>query len=414
MQRWLKMSKYLPEYGWQPIIYTPENPDFDTKDQSLLKDISKETEVVKTKIKEPYRMYRFLTGKKEGSNFGMTKSANPSAMQRLSLWARGNLFIPDPRVMWRRPSVKYLRKYLKENPVDAVVTTGPPQSMHLIGLGLKKAMPELTWIADFRDPWSKFDFLENFNLTEPTLEKYRKMEREVLKFADKVVVVSPSLGHELEEFDHGKKRIVNNGFDQADFPENPRVNFEGKFTIYHAGLINNYRYFPVLWEALSELIVENAEFKNLLQIELVGNVTADIQANLKGFEELFSLINIRPWIAHDELMKEFKNANMLFLLPHQSVNAKGIIPGKVYEYLALKKPILNLGPTDTDVANILRETETGVTLPGKDKQGMKDIILKNFQDYLSKKAFSPDGEKIKQYSRKHLAGKFAKVLEEVV
>ncbi len=413
VQRWLKMSKYLPEFGWQPVIYTPENPDFSTKDESLFKDIHPEVEVVKNKIWEPYRMYRLLTGKKSGGgNFGMTKSDNQGVMQKFSMWVRGNIFVPDPRVTWRKPSILFLKKYLKKHPVDAIVTTGPPQSMHLIGLGLKKSNPKLKWIADFRDPWSKFDFLDNFDLSESAKKKQSDLESEVLNFADRVVTVSPSLGDELVDFDKSKRRIVNNGFDHKDF-ENIASSNTDTFQIYHAGLINAYRYFPNLWKALDELVSENQDFKNKVKVELVGNVAGTIQEKLNSFSKLKNHIRVRSWMAHDELLKEYGKANLLLLLPHQSINAKGIIPGKVYEYLALKKPILNFGPSNTDVAKILEETQTGTTLSGASVDEIKTQLMKVFLDFKSKKTFNPYSEKINQYSRKNLAEKFSTVLEEI-
>ena len=154
VQRWVKFSKYLPEFGWQPVIYTPENPEQLAIDGSLLADIPDCAEVVKTRITEPYEIYRRLTGGKQGAEVNPVNAQHKNWKQRLSLWIRGNCFIPDPRIGWVRPSVRFLVKYLSEHPVDAVVTTGPPQSMHLIGRGLKRALG-LHWIADFRDPWTE-------------------------------------------------------------------------------------------------------------------------------------------------------------------------------------------------------------------------------------------------------------------
>ena len=140
VQRWLKFAKYLPEYNWTPIIYTPENPSYSLQDQSLLEDVSEKLEVIKRPIWEPYDLANIFKNKnsKESLNTGQTNKSSKS--KKVLNWIRGNFFIPDPRKFWVKPSIAFLGKYLEANPVDAVITTGPPHSMHLIGLGLKNCL----------------------------------------------------------------------------------------------------------------------------------------------------------------------------------------------------------------------------------------------------------------------------------
>ena len=166
VQRWVKFAKYLPTEGWQPVIYTPKNPDLASIDESLLEDIPAEAEILKKNICEPYSIYRKLTGSK-----GQIKvEANPgnggkgSFMKKISLWIRGNFFMPDPRCLWIRPSVRFLKKYLKEHPVDVIVSTGPPQSMHLIARKVSLATG-IPWVADFRDPWTKIFYFKHLRLS---------------------------------------------------------------------------------------------------------------------------------------------------------------------------------------------------------------------------------------------------------
>ena len=169
VQRWLKMSKYLPENGWQPVIYTPEDGEFPIIDTSLEKDVCPEAEVVKRPIVEPYTLYKRFVGMRaeEKVKVGFTDESGKQKgwKARLSMWIRGNLFIPDARCWWIRPSVRFLLKYLKDNPVDAIISTGPPHSMHLIALRLKAKLG-LPWIADFRDPWTDIDFYNELRLTQ--------------------------------------------------------------------------------------------------------------------------------------------------------------------------------------------------------------------------------------------------------
>ena len=416
VQRWLKFSKYLPEFAWQPVVYTPENPDFALRDTSLLEDIPAACEVIKRRIWEPYGIYRKLTGGKKGSgiNFGMTKTeGKQSLLSRLSVWVRGNLIVPDPRVFWVRPSVRFLKKYLKQHPVDVIVTTGPPHSMHLIGLGLKKSFPKLKWIADMRDPWATFDILNSFNLSEKSLQKQMNLEKSVLDKADQVVMVSPSLHEEFQPFDYSKLVLINNGFDEDDFSPHPRREQSPFFNIYHTGLLNYIRNPGALWEVLSELCEENAVFKEKLKLELIGSVDPVIVSELKQKPVLSGKVNIRGWMEHEELLKEYQKADLFLLLPNQSRNTKAQITGKAYEYFAMKRPILHMGEADCDVSKILYKTKLGLSCSPKDKKAIKKALLKYFNMHIEGKPFNPLTREIEKYTRKNLTKKLVeKILEQ--
>ena len=204
VQRWLKFVKYLRDFGWEPIVYTPENPEYPSEDYSLYKDIPEGVEVIKTPIWEPYNIYRNLFGKKgQKINAGFISETKKSGWkERLSIWIRGNFLIPDPRLFWVKPSIKYLKEYLEHNPVEAIVTTGPPHSMHMIGLGLKKLHPDVPWIADFRDPWTNIDFYKELNLTYLADKRHHQLEKQVIQSADCVVVVSNDMVDEFSRLPH--------------------------------------------------------------------------------------------------------------------------------------------------------------------------------------------------------------------
>ena len=210
--RWLKMSKFLPELGWQPIIYTPENPDSSVTDKSLIHEIHPDIVELKTPIWEPYDFYRKLTGKKSGTKFKagyISEASTGNWKNKLSVFIRGNFMIPDPRKFWIKPSVKYLSGFLKDNHVDAMVSTGPPHSMHLIALGIKKKF-DIPWIADFRDPWTQIDFYDKLRLTRCADKKHHKLENKVLQKADHVVTVSPGCAADLKTIAAKNVEIVFN------------------------------------------------------------------------------------------------------------------------------------------------------------------------------------------------------------
>lgn len=415
VQRWLKFSKFLPEFGWQPVVYTPENPDFEIRDESLASDIPPQCEVVQTKIWEPYQWYRLLNRKSAANaNFGMvSESSRKGLMARLSLWIRGNVFVPDPRVFWVRPSFRFLRRYLNDNPVDVIVTTGPPHSMHLIGYRLKKYFPKVVWLADMRDPWSTFDVHNSF-LSDRAKSKNARLERMVLETADKVILVSPSLAEEFQAFDRQKKVLIHNGFDEDDFKNLPPVpRPDGFFRIYHSGLLNYLRNPIGLWEALSELCQELPHFGHKLRIELIGTVDPKIRMQLEENPFLKNQVRIRNWMAHEELLVENQSANVFFLSVNQSRNAKAQLTGKFYEYLAYGKPIIAICPPDADIVDILKETGAGEAFDAGDTPGIKKAILNLFERFEQNPTPFRNHESIAAYSRKELTRKLAGLLDEM-
>ncbi len=410
VMRWLKMSKFLPELGWQPIIYTPENPDPSVIDESLLKEIHPEIIELKTPIWEPYEVYRKLTGKKSGTKFKagyISEASEGNWKSRLSVFIRGNLLIPDPRKFWIKPSVKYLSKYLNENPVDLIISTGPPHSMHLIALGLKKKF-DIPWIADFRDPWTDIDFYHKLRLTKWADQKHRRLEKKVLEKADHIVTVSPGCATDLEKIATKKIEVIYNGFDPTDY------NFvksepDKTFTISHFGAFNKDRNPASLWIALNQLTETNTDLKRLLRIQLIGQTDESIINDINKNNLSGNLI-LKEHLPHQQGLEELGKSQVLLLPLNDAPNVKGILPGKMYEYMALRRPILALGPTDADYAGILRETNAGVPLNFDDVKGIKETLLNYFQLFQENKLEVESGA-IEKYSRKNLAARFVGLIQ---
>lgn len=408
VQRWLKFAKYLPSYGWQPVIYTPENPDFSLKDDSLLRDVPGEAEIIKRPIWEPYQILRLFKGKKAKINTGFVQSLKDHNWKTSLLsWVRGNLFIPDPRVFWKRPSVNFLNKYLKEKPVDVIVTTGPPHSMHLIGLGLKKQL-DIPWIVDIRDPWSKLDFLDNFRVSKGNRAKYEQMEKTVLEKCDLVLATSYSMNELLQPFDHQKFIPITNGFDEDDFKGITQP-INDKFTIFHAGLLNEPRNPRLLWEVLAELCQESMDFANKLEIRLAGTVDPSVANRIQTNPVLSDKLQILNYLPHDEVIRQYAQSSVLLLLINNTYNAKVNIPGKLFEYLAIGRPILAIGAPDADAITIVEKSSAGFTSDYSEKAKIKDLIWRLYE---GKELVRPDQEKIMAFSRKRLTSDLVEILSQ--
>ncbi|MFW5974625.1 MAG: glycosyltransferase family 4 protein [Bacteroidota bacterium] len=410
VQRWLKFVKYLQAFGWEPVVYTPENPEAPAIDNSLAEDIPEGVEVLKTKIWEPYRWYKKFTGQKpdEKVNAGfLSEKEKPGLAEKVSVWIRGNLFIPDARKFWIKPSVKFLKNYLKAKPVDVIVSTGPPHSMHLIALALKQKTG-IRWVADFRDPWTQIDFYHQLQLSKWADRKHRRLERKVLHAADKVVTVSPTCANDLEKISNKKVAVITNGFDPDDFNHLSPAE-SAYFELLHIGAINKDRNAANLWKALAELCLENEDFRQKLRIKLIGKTDISARKNIKE-NKLEKHSQIIPYLPHKEAITHSQTASLLLLPLNNTPTVKGIVTGKLFEYFAIQKPILCIGPTDGDSAKIIKETQTGATFDFEDKEGIKNYILATFQKESS--SFNPGNTA--PYNRKVLTGELAAVLDRLV
>ena len=414
VQRWLKFVKYLREFGWEPIVYTPENPDFDLKDERLCEEIPEGIQILKQPIFEPFQLYSKLTGQKAGAQVNPVMKGGdekPGWKSRLALWIRANIFIPDSRMFWIKPSVTYLNQWLKKNPVDAIATTGPPHSMHLIGLGLK-AKTGLPWLADFRDPWTKIVFYHELPLEKWADEKHRRLENRVLKKADAVLVVGNQMKADLQSLRLPKVTVITNGYDPADLDLSQPVEKDEKFTILHIGMLGKARSHAIFWEGLRKLREENPGLKSDLEVRIYGLTDPFVIAQTAHFEDR-SWLKFLPYIPHEEVIRVQRAAAVLLLSINHVPMAKGIITGKIFEYLAIGNPILCIGPVDGDAAEILKEAEApGAIIDFEDQDGFCSAIRKMYDNWKNGIVQEHRSSAMK-YSRKELCGRVAGILDEI-
>ena len=416
VQRWLKMSKYLPENGWGPVIYTTKNAEYPIVDSSLEKDVAPDLEVIRRPIFEPYDYYKkFLGIKKEETvkmGFIEEKEKKHGWKESISLWIRGNLFIPDARCWWVKPSVRYLKSYLKEHPVAAIISTGPPHSMHLIALKLKEDLG-IPWIADFRDPWTEIDYYDELRLTKWADRKHHRLEREVLEKADKVVTVAPDGAKRLGRLGNRNVRTIYNGFDRDDDAQTP-VSISDTFTLTYLGVLSKIQNPKQFWQVLGELVKEDEEFSKKLKIKLIGQIDNSV---IRSIEEqgLSGYVALSPYVPHDQVSEVHRSSTLLllFLMPDSEPRAKGLLTGKLFEYMASGRPILCIGPEDGDAAHILKETHAGQTVNFEDKKKMKEVIKDLYQKYLENGLPSHESKEVEKYSRRALTGEYAKILNKI-
>lgn len=406
MHRWLKMSKYFPYEKMNLFVYTPENPEYPAYDESLNSSIDKRIKIIKRPITEPYSFYKKFTGKKKDEKiYSGFINDKKSWKNDLAVWIRSNFFIPDARFLWIKPSIKFLIKEVKKHSIDIVISTGPPHSMHLIANGLKKKNPTLKWIADFRDPWTNIDFYNQLKLTKWADNKHHRLEKKVLRNADKIVVIGWTMKDEFQEISNRNDiEIITNGFDHADFEDKSSNGLS--LNISHIGSLNKDRNPLVLWKALKELKDEGSLVDGL-KIDLIGNVDQSIHKSIEQ-NNIVDLINVKGFVSHDEAIQFMIKSKILLLVINDSPNSKGILTGKSFEYLGAKRPILCIGPKEGDVKRLLSDFPQAYYIEYKDVNKCKIIIQKllsndctNFNDPL-------------EYSRKNLAIKFYDLCKKLV
>ncbi|HET8809910.1 MAG TPA: glycosyltransferase family 4 protein [Flavobacteriaceae bacterium] len=409
VQRWLKFVKYLPEFGFEPVVYVPENPNYPIVDHSLVSEIPKTTTVLKHPIFEPYKFAGFLS-KKETQTMSsglITAEKKQSFLQKMLLYVRGNFFVPDARKFWVKPSVKFLSEYISEEKIETIITTGPPHSLHLIGLRLKREL-NLKWIADFRDPWTNIGYQEKLKLSETSQKKHQKMEEEVLQTADLVLTTSFSTKKEFQTRTEKPIKVITNGFDEKPIEE---TILDRDFTISHIGSLLSERNPRQLWEVFSELIAENEAFDQLFRLQLIGKTSQEVLDSVKhfGLEKHLDLIGYVP---HSKAMEFQQKSQVLLLLEIDSPKTKGIIPGKLFEYMRSERPILAIGPKNWDVQKIISETQTGNCFGYQEKEAIKQQLLDYFSDFQQEKLQTkPVG--IQKYGRKELTKKLVETIRKL-
>lgn len=409
VQRWVKMCKYLPLSGWQPVVYTPENPALTSTDGTLGSDVPPEVEILRRPILEPGQFARKSTNEQVTPINGGKKTLK----QRIAMWIRGNCFIPDPRVVWVGPSVLWLTKYLKKHPVDAIVSTGPPHSMHLIARSLA-ARTGLPWIADFRDPWTRMFYFKHLSLTSCAEKKHVRLEKSVLDAATRVVAVSPLVQEEFRQMTDTPVELITNGFDEDDFPSRdtskPQLS-DGHFTILHAGLFAADGNPDALWRAMEKLTETDSAFASSLRLVLCGKTDREVLDSITG-NALVDYMENLGYLDHNEVVRHIAEASVLILPLRKEPEYRATLPGKLFEYLASRRPTLGIGQKDGAMAAVLRETGAGEVFDWTEEDAIYEWLKDKFEKF--RKGGLQDNEAdLSRYTRKNLAEAYAALLDSV-
>lgn len=408
VQRWLKFSKYLPEFGFTPHVYVPENPSYPLQDESLQREVSSSIKVIKRPIFEPASFSKILA-KDETKSLSagiIPDDSRQSKVEQMMLYVRGNYFIPDARKFWINPSIKFLSQYIEQKGIKKIITTGPPHSLHLIGLGLKEKFPALYWLADFRDPWTSIGYHSKLKLSDVAQQKHIDLEKKVLVGADQIVVTSFQTKEEFSKITSVPIEVITNGFDTR--PELD-IELDESFSLSHIGSLLSERNPLVLWEVIAECVEENEHFRHFFELNLIGKVSENVIESIESFG-LKEYVKVLGYVSHEEALKLQEQSQLLLLIEINKEETRGIIPGKFFEYLSAKRPILAIGPASWDVAKLIQETASGASFTYEDKHELKNYLITNFEAFLKGKLFI-EPKNIQKYSRHKLTQQLAQLLQ---
>ncbi|MDP5093315.1 MAG: glycosyltransferase family 4 protein [Polaribacter sp.] len=400
VQRWLKFVKYLQDFGIEPIVYTVDNANYPKEDDSLISEIPKNITVLKNPIFEPTDV--FFWKQKGVKKEDVANSTNNGLLS----FMRGNFFIPDPKIFWVKSSVKFLQNYLNDHPIDVIISTGPPHSMHLIAQKISKKN-NIKWIADFRDPWTDLYYNNEFKQLSFAKEKNKKLEKSVLEHADCILTVSNSL---KKDFLKTAKNVVviTNGFDSEVLHDEHLV-LDSKFTISYIGLLPKQSNPIVFFKVLKNLCDANQEFKNDVQLLFVGDISSEVRNEIEK-NNLIEITEIKGYVSHSEAIEYQKKAQVLLLLIPNVPKSAGILTGKLFEYLTAKRPILALGPEDGDLSEILKHTNSGIVIDHQNEAKLSTEILNLYKQFKEGKLIV-NSNNLEQFHRKNLTQQLASIIK---
>jgi len=402
VQRVLKFAKYLPAFGWQPIILTVKNGEYPAHDETLVNNIPKECKVFTTRTFEPFNLYRKFTNRckyEKIPTYVLNSAQKDNFRDRIAKWIRANLFIPDARIGWIPYAVKEGLKIIKNEKVDIIFSSSPPHSVQIIANKLAKKT-SLKWITDFRDPWQDAFWQKDIVRKNFAKNKDKKIEGKILKSSNCIIGVSNSI---IKLFGNRVKNnyfTIPNGFDETDFVSCKKVK-SNKFRITYTGNLGKDQSLHNFFSAISKLDERTIK---LIEINFFGNLHQSILDNIKKFQ-LTDIIKINPYTTHEKSIEVIINSDMLLLCIPNVPNNDGIVTGKLFEYLATNNFILGIGPKTGDASKILEKTNCGKMFDFD--ENLENIILLQFEKWKNNKQIKVNESEILKYTRKKINKKIS-------
>ena len=416
VQRVLKFVKYLPEYGWEPLVLTVKDAEFPARDESLLHDIPSQVKIYRTKIFEPYAFYRWITRRSKDIPIDVNviprQGAKRSSIDRVAEFFRATLFIPDARIGWFPYALREGKRILSSERIDVIYSSSPPYTSAVIANALHR-ISRKPWVVGFRDPWTGFLSTPQRWYLPRAVDTI--LERSCCTNATAIEAAWEGINKDIlkkyPELNREKFHFIPNGFDSEDYPHiekqrNPR------FTITYAGSLYGKRNPQVFLQAIRELLGEGAIELDKIRLRFIGRFGQEVHQMLQN-KDLISVVETVSYVPHSQVLELLLQSDTLLLIVDEFIGNEEIVPGKVFEYLGAQRPIIALAPNGA-VADLIRETNSGKSAPSDDLPTLKRIILEYYRNFwYDRIALQPDTERINQFERKELTEKLATLFDKV-
>ncbi len=401
-QRVVKFVKYLPDFGWQSTVLTVLPVTYWAHDDTLLDDI-KNVKVVRTESHDPQRMLHRFKGQRKIER--SVAAGKGGFLQKINRRLLPYLILPDSKILWKRHAVMAANELLRNQKFDAILTTSPPHSVHLIGAAIAK-QHGLKWVADFRDAWAGGVVVNEPTIVQRSLNKV--LQDMVLKRAHAVCSVTPGIHSVLKNrtAEEGKFFLIPNGYDQADFPK-PKPKRGRRFVICHCGSITEFSNPDPLLKALNIAKLRYPELMDKIRFDFVGyDALGDFQEKIRQYG--FDFFNYIGYLSHRDALQHLVNADGLLLTAKWDKTAD-FIPGKIYEYMGAQKPIFAI-TNIPDTIDMLKNTNKSLVADPSDYGGIADALNKfvhyNWQDT------APD-LLVEKFTRRAQTAKLAQILQKI-
>jgi glycosyltransferase involved in cell wall biosynthesis len=422
VQRALKFIRYLPQFGWEPLVLTvPETAEFQVRDESLRAEVAPGLRVVRARCPEPYGLYRALTGQRASVSLDVSSqsSAEGRPVRRLLRALRATLFSPDGRMAWRPHAVRAGSRLARDPGFDAIFSSGPPFTCHVIGRDLHRRTGR-PWVADYRDPWTTATFYPARPGWARRVDE--RLEASCVREAARSVVVGDGMAEEFRRryatIDPERFLVIPNGYDPADFEgvphEPPDV-----FRITHAGSLFRGRAPEAFLAALADRMAERPDFAARLRLCFAGRLDEEIRARLAR-PPFDRAVELPGYLPHAQSVRLLRRSRLLLLATGSDAQSRSMVTGKIYEYLASGVPIVALAPPDGDAARLIARTGAGWVLDPDDRAGI-GAHLRRLWDEESRSGarttepaqfgLARDAREIERYSRREETRRLAEVLE---
>lgn len=397
VQRWLKLSKYLARLGYEIHVLSvdPNKASYFQRDESLSKDIHPDIKVHLTNSFEPLSIYAKIIGKSNVPTAGFSNVDGEKWHQKKISQIRSNLFIPDPRIGWKKHALKKAKELIEKEGIKNIITTSPPHSVQLIGLALKNQLKEkINWIVDFRDPWTDIYYYPLLHNSKYSHNKNLILERETIENSDKIITVSEGFKSLFLEKTSAivkeKINVISNGFDPDDFKAKGEVDLsKSTFVVSYIGTVADNYQSEVFFDALGRLVKDYPDTS--IQFRATGVISENLQRYICGKIGDRAIFNTP--VPHDDAVKAMRASHVLLLI---SPPTKGIVPGKAFEYIASGRRIVCLGKGDS--GEVIEKCKAGKSFSRDEEDEIYKYLVAAYKEFIDGIPFQSDQEELKKHA----------------